>query len=50
MNRIAYIAYRLIKTLAQALTVIVLVFVLTRVVPGDAVDALNIEGTMTAAQ
>jgi peptide/nickel transport system permease protein len=50
MNQVAHISFKLIKTLAQALTVIVLVFVLTRVVPGDAVDALNVEGTMTATQ
>jgi peptide/nickel transport system permease protein len=50
MNHLALILYRLGKTLAQALTIIVLVFFLTRVVPGDAVDVLNAEGNLTEAQ
>jgi peptide/nickel transport system permease protein len=44
------IGMRLAKMLAQAVGVVVLVFFLTRVVPGDVVDVMSAQGDLTAAQ
>lgn len=41
---------QLARTLAQALAIVVIVFVLVRVVPGDAVDVMALQGDLTAAQ
>lgn len=41
---------QLARTLAQALAIVVVVFVLVRVVPGDAVDVMALQGDLTAAQ
>jgi len=44
------IGLRVARMLAQAAGVVVLVFFLTRVVPGDVVDVMSAQGDLTAAQ
>ena len=50
MTLLLGIALRIAKMLAQAASVVVIVFFLTRVVPGDVVDLLSVQGDLTATQ
>ncbi|NVO13091.1 MAG: ABC transporter permease [Rhodoplanes sp.] len=50
MNTLAGLALRLGKMLLQAAAIVVLVFLLARVVPGDTVDVLATQGDLTDAQ
>jgi peptide/nickel transport system permease protein len=50
VTRLLGVALRVAKMLAQAASVVVIVFFLTRVVPGDVVDLLSVQGDLTAAQ
>ena len=50
MKRILTIALRLGRMLGQAAGVVVVIFFLTRVVPGDVVDLLAVQGDLTAGQ
>lgn len=50
MSRYLPIAFTLLRGVGQAFGIIVLIFILCRVVPGDVVDVLGREGGLTAAQ
>lgn len=50
MTSLMSAAARLAGTLAQALGIVVLVFFLVRIVPGDPVDVMALQGDLTAAQ
>lgn len=50
MSTLADLAFRLAKMLLQATAIVVLVFLLVRVVPGDTVDVLATQGDLTEAQ
>lgn len=50
LHRLAPFAVTLARMLAQAAGIVVIVFLLARLVPGDAVDVKGLEGDLTAAQ
>jgi peptide/nickel transport system permease protein len=50
MNRFLPILFTIGRGLAQAVGIVVLIFVLCRVVPGDVVDVLGLEGGLTNEQ
>lgn len=50
MGRVGSIAFTLLRMALQAAGIVVIVFLLCRVAPGDAVDRLALEGGLTAAQ
>ncbi|PMR77395.1 ABC transporter permease [Billgrantia endophytica] len=50
MNLLQDIAFQLARALMQAFAIMVIVFLLVRVTPGDVVDVLAIEGDLTAEQ
>lgn len=50
MVRLGSIAYTLLRMALQAAGIVVIVFLLCRVAPGDAVDRMALEGGLTAAQ
>jgi peptide/nickel transport system permease protein len=50
MRRILSIALHLGRMLGQAAGVVVVIFFLTRVVPGDVVDLMSVQGDLTASQ
>lgn len=50
MSTLVDLAFRLAKMLLQATAIVVLVFLLVRVVPGDTVDVLATQGDLTEAQ
>ena len=50
MNRFLPIIFTIGRGLAQAVGIVVLIFVLCRVVPGDVVDVLGLEGGLTSEQ
>lgn len=50
MSTLAAVLSRLAKMLLQAAAIVVLVFLLVRVVPGDTVDVLAVQGDLTDAQ
>jgi peptide/nickel transport system permease protein len=50
MSMVAGLSFRLGKMLLQAAAIVVLVFLLARVVPGDTVDVLATQGDLTDAQ
>lgn len=50
MVRFGSIAYTLLRMALQAAGIVVIVFLLCRVAPGDAVDRMALEGGLTAAQ
>ncbi|MFC7397558.1 ABC transporter permease [Chelatococcus sp. GCM10030263] len=50
ITRLRGIAFQLAKALAQALAIIIIVFLLVRVVPGDVVDMFALQGDLNAAQ
>lgn len=50
MNRFLPIILTIVRGIGQAIGIVVLIFLLCRVVPGDVVDVLGIEGGLTNAQ
>lgn len=50
LHRLAPFAVTLARMLAQAAGIVVIVFLLARLVPGDAVDVKGLEGDLTVAQ
>ncbi|MBS7541643.1 ABC transporter permease [Ancylobacter oerskovii] len=50
LHRLAPFAFALARMLAQAAGIVVIVFLLARLVPGDAVDVKGLDGDLTAAQ
>ena len=50
MTKLRGIGFQLLKALGQALGIVVLVFLLVRIVPGDTVDVLAIQGDLNAQQ
>jgi peptide/nickel transport system permease protein len=50
MSRLRGIAFQIAKALAQAFAIVVIVFLLVRVVPGDVVDMFALQGDLNAAQ
>ncbi|MGL4286590.1 MAG: ABC transporter permease [Phreatobacter sp.] len=50
MNRILPVALTILRGLAQACAIVALTFFLCRVMPGDVVDVLGLEGGLTEAQ
>lgn len=50
LNRLAPLVVTLARMLAQASGIVVIVFLLARLVPGDAVDVKGLEGDLSAAQ
>ncbi|MDQ0509126.1 ABC transporter permease [Ancylobacter amanitiformis] len=50
LHRLAPLAFTLARMLAQAAGIVVIVFLLARLIPGDAVDVKGLEGDLTAAQ
>jgi peptide/nickel transport system permease protein len=50
MNRLLPIGLTLVRGLAQAAAIVALAFFLCRVMPGDVVDVLGLEGGLTTAQ
>jgi len=50
VNGLRGMLFQLVKSLGQAFGIVVLVFLLVRVVPGDAVDALGLQGGLSAEQ
>ncbi|QCI68337.1 ABC transporter permease [Phreatobacter stygius] len=50
MNRVLPVAVTVLRGLAQAAAIVALTFFLCRVIPGDVVDVLGLEGGLTEAQ
>jgi len=50
MNRFLPIILTIVRGIGQAIGIVVLIFLLCRVVPGDVVDVLGIEGGLTSEQ
>ena len=50
MIRLASIAFPLVKALAQAFAIVVIVFLMVRVIPGDVVDMFALQGDLSAEQ
>lgn len=50
LHRLAPLAFTLVRMLAQAAGIVVIVFLLARLVPGDAVDVKGLEGDLSLAQ
>jgi peptide/nickel transport system permease protein len=50
LHRLSPFAVALVRMLVQAAGIVVIVFLLARLVPGDAVDVKGLEGDLTAAQ
>lgn len=50
MNRLATLGLTLARLLVQAAAIILVVFLLARIIPGDAVDVKALEGDLNAAQ